>query len=73
MQIRWNNVIAMILLIVLLIVLFNNWPQVMGTLSCIWCIGPYGRPEDKFVGLTILGLIGIIIVAVVKITTNQPK
>ena len=73
MQIRWNNVVGAVLAIIVLIVLLRCWPQVTGTLTTIGNIGPGHSTEDKTTGLVLIGLIGAVLVAIVRILAGREK
>ena len=73
MQTRWNNIIALILLIVVLVVLGKNWPAIYAALTSIRYIGPSHSPEDKAFGVVVLGIICLLIVAIVKILTTRGR
>lgn len=73
MQIRWNNIVAAMLAIVILIVLVHCWPQITAGLTTVRNIGPGHTTADKTAGLITIGLIGAVLVAIVRILTSQGK
>lgn len=74
MEIKWNNLIALALLIFALVLTIKNLPEIVAFLSTMNDIGPGNgyRREDRVMGLMCLGLIVITIVAIVKILTTNP-
>lgn len=73
MQIRWNNIVAALLAIVILIVLVRCWPQIAAALTTVRDIGPGHSTADKTAGLIIIGLIGAALVAIVRILVGREK
>ncbi|MCG3148171.1 MAG: hypothetical protein PCFJNLEI_01614 [Verrucomicrobiae bacterium] len=73
MQIQWRNIIALILVIIVLVLLASNGPQIAGALTGLKQIGPGHTTDEKTIGLFVLGLIGLVLVAIVKILTTQGK
>jgi hypothetical protein len=73
MQIHWRNIIAAILAILILIGLVNCWPQITAALTSVRNISPGHTTEDKMTGLIMIGLIGAVLVAIVRILTSQGK
>lgn len=71
MEIRWANIFALILLIVSAVLFFKNGEEIVGFVMSMRNIGPGHTPEEQTIGLIALGLIGVIIVAVVKILTQN--
>jgi hypothetical protein len=69
MQIR--DLIAMIFVVVLVLLLVNCGPQIAATLTSMGRIGPGHSTDEKVTGLVALGLIGAVLVAVVKILSNR--
>lgn len=70
MRIHWHNIIALILVIIAIVLFFKCWPEMTDTLATMKHLGPGHTVEDKTFGLLALGLIGAILVAVVKILTS---
>ncbi|MCC6681240.1 MAG: hypothetical protein IT445_10115 [Phycisphaeraceae bacterium] len=71
MQIKWNNIIA-VLLGILAIAIFAAYPGlVAGLINNLRGIGPGHPTEDKVMGLIAFGLIGILLVAIVLLLTHN--
>ena len=73
MQIRWNNIIALILLVIALVLAVNFLPALIAFLGSMKDIGPGHTTDEKTVGLIAFGLVGILLVAVVKVLTHGSK
>jgi len=73
MQIRWNNIIALILLVIALVLAVNFLPSLIAFLGSMKDIGPGHTTDEKTVGLIAFGLVGILLVAVVKVLTHGSK
>lgn len=71
MQIRWNNIIALILLVISAVLAVRFLPAMMSFLSTMKDIGPGHTTDDKTIGLIAFGLVGITLVAVVRILTTR--
>ena len=69
MEVKWSNIIALGLAIVLLIILWKAAPEIRIFLGSLRNIGP-GPIEDQAMGLVAFSLICIVIVAIVKILTR---
>jgi len=61
----------MILVVVLVVLLVNCWPQITTALTSMNRIGPGHSPDEKVTGLIALGLTGAVLVAVVRILSNR--
>jgi uncharacterized membrane protein YqhA len=70
-QIRWNNIIALILLVLALILLVKLLPAMVVFLASMKDIGPGHTTDEKTIGLIALGLVGVLLVAVVRILTSN--
>lgn len=71
MQIKWRNVFALALLVTAIVVAIKSARQIAAALSALGEIGPGHSPEDKMVGLIVLGLLGAIIVALARILSRN--
>jgi len=71
MNLRWNNIFALLFVILALILASRFGPQTTAALDAIHQVGPSHTPDERLPGFMICGLIGVCIVAVVKIITHQ--
>lgn len=71
MQIKWNNLIALALLVFAFVVGLRYLPQIGEFLATLSQVGPGGDPDQRTFGLMAFGLVLVLIVAVVKILTNR--
>ena len=71
MQIKWSNVIVLVLAAFALVIGLRNLPAIGAFLSTVSHIGPRGDPEQRIFGLMSFGLIMVTIVAVVRILVNN--
>jgi hypothetical protein len=71
MQVRWNNIIASILVIAAVVVLVKFLPAITAVLTTVNQIGPGHSTDDKVTGLVAIGFLGALLVAVVKILTSS--
>ena len=69
MEIKWSNIVALALMIVLLVILWKAAPEIRMFLGSMRDIGP-GPPEDMAMGLVAFALIGILVVAIVRILVS---
>ena len=70
MEIRWNNIIALMLIIVVLVILSRSGAEIGAFLSGIQRVGAGYSPDDRMFGFIAFGLVSILIVAIVKILTQ---
>ena len=70
MEIRWNNIIALLLLIFAFVILMRGWDEIGQFFSGMGDLGPRHSQEEQIMGLIAFGLVGVLIVAVVKILTQ---
>jgi hypothetical protein len=71
---RIHDMVAMVLVVLLILLLVNGCPQITTTLGTMNRIGPGYSMDDKVTGLITLGLIGAVLVAIVRILTrHDPK
>lgn len=71
MEIRWNNIIALILLIIALVLAVKFLPAMMAFLGSMKDIGPGHTADEKTIGLMAFGLVAILLVAIVKVLTTR--
>lgn len=71
MNLRWNNIFAVLFVILALILASQFGPQTTAALDAIHQVGPSHTPDERLAGFMICGLIGVCIVAIVKILTQQ--
>lgn len=71
MRILWHNIIAMALLVIAAVLLIKCWPDIGAFLMSMKHIGPGHATEDKTLGLVAFGLVGILLVAIVRILTSH--
>ena len=70
MEIRWRNIFALFLVIVLLAICWKAAPEIRMLLGSLRDVGP-GSPRGRETGLMAFGLICILIVAIVKILVGR--
>lgn len=69
-----DSIIAMVLVIIVIVLLVNAWPQITATLATMHRLGRGHSSDDKVTGLVTIGLIGALLVAVVRILNkHNPK
>ena len=73
MQIRWNNIIALILLVIAALLAIKLLPAIAAFLASMKDIGPGHTRDEKTFGLIALGLVGMLLVAVVRILSRGSK
>lgn len=73
MNIRWNNIVAAILGMAALIFALRNKESCEAALDSINQLGPSNPPDERLAAFMVLGLIGICIVAIVKILASRPN
>jgi len=71
MTIKWQNVIALLLVIFALVVWVKAGPQILEFLSAIPKVEPSGDRDDCTFGLMGFGLICLTAVAIVKILAKR--
>jgi len=71
MNIHWENLIAAILALGALALLVRYRHAVAAFLSGIERVGPGFNPDEQAMGLIAFGIIGAILVAIVKILTQK--
>ncbi len=73
MKIFWNRFLALIFAIIALVLFLKNRAAMGEFLSQTGRIGPGHSPDEITAGLIALGLVGVLIVAIVKILTHDRK
>ena len=73
MNVHWNNIIAFVLGLIGLILLLRYREQAVAFLSTVKRIGPGNSPEDMTLGLVVIGISGAVLVAIVRILTNNNR
>ncbi len=71
MNIKWNNIFATGLGVAALIFALHHKQDCGAALDSINQMGPSNPPDERFAGFMVLGLIGVVIVAIVKILTHS--
>ena len=71
MKIHGNNIVAAALGLTSLILLLRHREQVSAFLSTVKRIGPGNSAEDMTLGLIVIGFCGAVLVAIVRILTNN--
>ena len=71
MEIRWNNLIALAMVIAAIVLVVKNPVEIGSFLGSMKAIGPGHTMEEKAMGLVAFGLIGVLIVAVVRIVVRN--
>lgn len=71
MKINSNTIIAAILGCVALVFLLRYQSPASAFLSTVKRIGPGNSPEDMTLGLIVIGFAGAVLVAIVRILTNN--
>lgn len=70
MKIRWTNLIALALVIVAIVLVSRSGRELSAVIDTMDHIGPSYSHQEQTRGLLVLGLIGVIIVAVVRIVVS---
>lgn len=71
MKMHWNNLIAAILGLVVLVIILRYREPALAFLSTVKRIGPGNSTEDMTLGLIVIGFAGAVLVAIVRILTNN--
>ena len=67
MRIKWRNIVFLILLLVSATLIVHSGESILGFFGKIKSLAPSGDQDDRVMGLIALGLVGIVIVAVVRL------
>ena len=73
MKINSNTIVAAILGVVALVFLLRYQTPASAFISTVKRIGPGNSPEDMTLGLIVVGFAGAVLVAIVRILTNNNK
>lgn len=73
MRILWRNIFVFIFAVVVLVLVIKYHSAIGLAFSDIEHLGPGHSTDEKFTGLIALGFIGVSVVAIVKILTQDPK
>ena len=71
MRIRWTNVIVAILGVAACVLFLRHQHAISSAWDSIFRLGPGYPEEDKFVGVIALGVVGVCVIALVKIVINN--
>lgn len=71
MQIRWNNVIAAALVLIAVVIFLRNPGAIGAFIGSMQAVGPGHSSDEVTRGLLAVGFVGVLIVAVVKLTTQS--
>ncbi len=72
-MIKWNNVAALGFAILAVILLVRHGPTIGLALGSMKAIGPGSSPEDRTLGLITLGLVGVCLVAIVRLVIRNDR
>ena len=72
-MIKWNNLAALGFGILAVILLLQHRPAMGLALASMKAIGPGGSTEDRTLGLITLGLVGVCLVALVRLLTSNNR
>jgi hypothetical protein len=67
MKIRWDNLIAAMLALAGVVVLIRYRAPIAAFLAGVERVGPGFSPDDQAMGLIAFGIVGVLLVAIVKI------
>ena len=70
MNVKWNNVMIAGFIVLILLTLSRYGPSCRVALDSIDHIGAQNPVEDRFVGFMVIGMIGVIIVAIVRVASR---
>ena len=71
MEIRWNNIILMVLFVIVLLLVLKLLPTMAIFLVGMKDIGPGHTTDEKTAGLIAFALVSMLIVAIVKVLTSR--
>lgn len=70
MEIKWGNLIAFAMLLAAIVIAVSMGDRIVAFLHSMTDIGPGHTDEEKTMGLIAFGLVGVLIVAVVRILVS---
>ena len=73
MEIKWTNIICLGLTIFAVILLVRMHEQVGSFLGMIRKIGAGNDPEDQVMGLIAFGLVGVVLLGIIKIASRNNR
>ena len=73
MKVHWQNLIVLILAVTVVVLSVRGCTPLNAALADTTHIGPGHTIEQKTIGLMVVGFIGLIIVAIVKILTHDRR
>lgn len=73
MKLNINNIAAAVLALVGAVIFLRHKNETLTFLSTAERIGPGNSPQDMTCGLLVIGLCGAVLVAIVRILTNNNK
>ncbi len=71
MNIRWNNIAILLLTILIAFLLLRYGGLIGNVVNHIERIGPGHSTDEQTLGLLALGLIGVALVAIIRLLTNS--
>ncbi len=72
-MIKWNNILALALAILVVVLLIRHGPALAVALASMQAIGPGNSAEDKTLGLITLGIVGVCLVAIVRLVVRNDR
>ena len=72
-MIKWNNVAAAGFCLLALILLLQHGPAMGLALASMKALGPGSSTEDKTLGLITLGVVGVSLVAIVRLLASNNR
>ncbi|MBI3852688.1 MAG: hypothetical protein HY298_20735 [Verrucomicrobia bacterium] len=73
MKINWNNVFAACLGLAAIVLFLRHRHEVSAFLATVKRIGPGHSPEDMTLGLIVIGICGAVLVAIVRLLTQNRR
>lgn len=73
MNLRWNNIIAALIGIGVLIFVLGHIGSCRAALETIASVAPHERMDDRFVGFMVLGVIAVTLLSLVKTILNRNR
>ena len=73
MTIHWNRIIVSVLLVIAIVIGLTSWRSIVSAVATLWTIGSRHHPDQQVHGIIVLGLLGIILVGIVRIFASAQK
>jgi hypothetical protein len=73
MRVKWPNVAALVCLLGMVFILVKSGDRIRSVIRYLGRIGPGNSTEDQMIGLIVLALIGVTLVALVKVIVSSLK